>query len=58
MNLVVVIPYFYPAFLYGGPVFASYHLCKNVAENGVNVNVITTNINGKNKLDVKPNVFI
>ena len=58
MNLVVVIPYFYPAYLYGGPVIAAYHLCKKVAENGVNVDVITTNVNGKNKLDVIPNVLI
>ena len=57
MNLVVVIPYFYPAYLYGGPVIAAYHLCKKVAENGVNVDVITTNVNGKRKLDVVPNVF-
>lgn len=58
MNLVVVIPYFYPAYIYGGPIFAAYNLCKKVAENGVNVDVITTNINGKKKLDVIPNVFI
>ena len=40
MKLVVVIPYFYPAYIYGGPVFAAYHLCQKVAENGVNVDVI------------------
>ena len=58
MNLVVVIPYFYPANIYGGPIFAAYNLCKKIAEIGVNVDVITTNINGKKKLDVMPNVFI
>lgn len=57
MKLVVVIPYFYPAYIYGGPVFAAYHLCQKVAQNGVNVDVITTNLNGKRKLDVMPNVF-
>ena len=57
MKLVVVIPYFYPAYIYGGPVFAAYHLCQKVAENGVNVDVITTNLNGKESLDVVPNVF-
>ena len=57
MKLVVVIPYFYPAFIYGGPIFAAYHLCKKVAENGVNVDVITTNLNGDDKLDVETNVF-
>ena len=32
MKIVVVIPYFYPAFIYGGPVFAAYQLCQKVAE--------------------------
>jgi len=57
MKLVVVIPYFYPAYIYGGPVVAAYYLCQEVSENGVNVDVITTNLNGKEKLDVLPNVF-
>ena len=35
MKVVVVIPYFYPAFIYGGPVFAAYHLSQKAAENGV-----------------------
>ena len=58
MKLVVVIPYFYPAFIYGGPVFATYHLCQKVVENGVKVDVITTNLNGDDKLDVITNIFI
>ena len=58
MNLVIVIPYFYPAYIYGGPIFASYYLSQKVVECGVNVDVITTNVNGKNKLDVKTNVFV
>lgn len=57
MKLVVVIPYFYPAYIYGGPVFAAYQLCLKVAENGVDVNVITTNLNGEEKLNVKTNTF-
>ncbi len=57
MKLVVVIPYFFPAYVYGGPVFAAYYLCQKVAQNGVNVDVITTNLNGKEKLDVVPNIF-
>ncbi len=58
MKLVVIIPYFYPAYIYGGPVFASYHLSQKTAENGVNIDIITTNLNGNNKLDVVPNIFI
>ena len=58
MKLVVIIPYFYPAYIYGGPVFASYHLSQKAAENGVNIDIITTNLNGNNKLDVVPNIFI
>ena len=37
MKLVVVIPYFYPAYIYGGAVFAAFHLSQKIAENGVNV---------------------
>ena len=58
MKVVVVIPYFYPAFIYGGPVFAAYHLSQKAAENGVNIDIITTNINGDDKLDVVTNIFI
>ena len=57
MNLVVIIPYFYPANIYGGAVTASYNLTKKIAEKNVNVKVITTNINGKSKLNVIPNIF-
>lgn len=57
MNLAVIIPYFYPAYVYGGPVFAAYHLCQKIAKNGVRVDVITTNLNGRSTLDVVPNVF-
>tara|TARA_Y100000813_G_scaffold19707_1_gene13084 strand:- start:2546 stop:3673 length:1128 start_codon:yes stop_codon:yes gene_type:complete len=58
MKVVVVIPYFYPAFIYGGPVFAAYHLSQKAAENGVNIDIITTNLNGDDKLDVVTNIFI
>ena len=51
MNIVIVIPYFYPAYIYGGPIFASYYLSQKVVEHGVKVDVITTNVNGENKLD-------
>ena len=57
MKLVVVIPYFYPAYVYGGAVFAAYHLSQKIAENDVDVEVITTNLNGNSKLDVTPNIL-
>ncbi len=57
MKLVVVIPYFFPAYVYGGAVFAAYHLSHKTAQNDVDVEVITTNLNGSTKLDVTPNIL-
>lgn len=58
MKLLVVIPYFYPAYVYGGAVFAAYNLSKETAKLGIDVFVATTNINGPNKLNAKVNTFI
>ena len=57
MKVCVVIPYFYPAIRYGGPIFASFHLTDEASKLGIKFNVITTNANGKENLDVKSNVF-
>jgi glycosyltransferase involved in cell wall biosynthesis len=58
MKLAVVIPYFYPAYVYGGAVFAAYHLSQKISENGIEVDVLTTNSNGDKTLDVPTNKLI
>lgn len=55
MKLRVIIPYFYPAYVYGGAVFASYNLSKEIANLGIEVFVSTTNSNGTKKLDIQTN---
>ena len=53
MNLCLIIPSFYPATVYGGPIYSIYPACKEVANLGLTVNVATTNANGKTKLNVE-----
>lgn len=57
MKLSVVMPYFYPATVYGGPIFASYNLCKEMADLQAQVQVITTDANGLLRLDTQLNKF-
>ena len=58
MKLVVVIPYFYPAYVYGGAVFAAYNLSQKISERGIDVKVSTTNSNGNTKLDVTTDKYV
>lgn len=58
MKVALVIPSFYPATVYGGSTFASYHLTREAAKNGVDIRVSTTNANGKTSLDVISNSFV
>ena len=46
MRVLHVIPSFYPAHGYGGPVQSVFHLCRKLAETGCDVRVLTTNANG------------
>ncbi len=49
-----VIPSFYPAYTYGGPIESTYQLCLRLALDGCEVRVLTTDANGPNKvLDVE-----
>lgn len=52
MRLNLIIGSFYPASNYGGPVFSSYHIGKELASLGVKVLVSTTDADGERKLDV------
>jgi glycosyltransferase involved in cell wall biosynthesis len=58
MKVCVIIPAFYPAIVYGGPIISTYHSYEELAKLGVEVFVATTNANGKKKLEVKPNTPI
>src|SRR5207247_284495 len=58
VKICVVIPSFYPASIYGGPIFSAYHTCKELATQGVDVFVSTTNANGNKKLEVVPNRLV
>ena len=57
MRLCVVVPSYYPAFGYGGPIVSIHNTCKALAKQGVEVFVSTTNANGNCKLDVPVNEF-
>ena len=52
MNVLYVTTYYKPAYQYGGPVRSISALCEGLVKIGVNVSVMTTNINGRSRLDV------
>ena len=59
MKINLIIPSFYPATIYGGPIFSTLNTCKELSKiNGVEVYVSTTNANMTSRLDVKTNIFI
>lgn len=58
MKILVVMPHFYPATVYGGPIISSYNTCQELAKLGHEVFVSTTNVNQNTKLNVKTNVNI
>ncbi len=56
MKINLIIPSFYPATVYGGPIFSTLHTCEELAKlDDVEVRVSTTNTNMASKLDVKTN---
>jgi len=42
---------YYPAVIYGGPIFSIHNLCKYLVREGIDVTVLTTNANGVTNLD-------
>lgn len=52
MKFLAITGYYKPAYVYGGPVRSQAALYEGLAKLGVDVTVITTNANGKSKLDV------
>lgn len=57
MKLSVIIPSFYPAVIYGGPIFTSLHTAEELAKLGIEVSVSSTNANMTKRLDIKPNIW-
>jgi len=56
MRLLLVVPSFYPATVYGGPIFSSLHTSQELAKlDDIDVCVSTTNANMTSKLDVETN---
>ena len=52
LHILVVTPYYKPAFIYGGPARSVPSLCEAMVQNGAQVTVFTTNANGSANLDV------
>lgn len=57
MKVLFISPSFYPAFHYGGPIYSTFELTKAIKKQGIDIKVITTNANGKERLDTKTGVF-
>ena len=51
-KIVHVVPYYWPAFRYGGPVWSVHGLCRAQANLGYEVEVLTTNMDGPKNLNV------
>jgi glycosyltransferase involved in cell wall biosynthesis len=58
MNIHLVSPSFYPATVYGGPIFSTLHVCEELVNLGNTVRVSTTNMNRPNRLDVEVGTWI
>lgn len=52
MRLVHVVPTYLPAIRYGGPIVAVHGLCRALVARGHDVEVLTTNVDGKSVSDV------
>lgn len=46
MKILHIVPSYYPAHVYGGPIESVHLLCRHLAKNGLDVRVLTTNTNG------------
>ncbi|WP_452218519.1 hypothetical protein [Lacinutrix undariae] len=56
MKISLIIPSFYPATVYGGPIFSTLHTCETLSDlDDVTMYVSTTNANRDKKLDVELN---
>ena len=58
MKICLVSSSFYPATFYGGPIYATWDLSKQLVKKDIKVYVSTTNANGNCRLKTKTNRFI
>ena len=59
MKINLIIPSFYPAVVYGGPIFSTLYTCEELSKlNNLEVYVSTTNANMDSYLDVETNKWI
>jgi len=59
MKLNLIIPSFYPAVVYGGPIFSTLYVCRELSKfENIELYVSTTNTNMTSKLDVGPNKWL
>ena len=58
MKILQVIPYFYPALQYGGPISVVMGLSRALAQKGHHVTVATTTANGASELEVTTNTVL
>ncbi len=52
MKILQLIPYYLPAYQYGGPIHSVHNLCREMVEKGVDVTVWTTKLGLKNRDDI------
>lgn len=57
MKILFISPSFYPATYYGGPIYSTYEFAKSLKRIGIDIKVITSNANGKERLSVKTGVW-
>ena len=60
LKILQVVPSYFPAFVYGGPIYSIHYLVQSISKLGHSVNVLTTNANGEVRLDVptKKDVYL
>ena len=59
MKINLIIPSFYPATIFGGPIFSTLNTCKELSKlENIDINVSTTNTNMHDKLNVETNINI
>lgn len=57
MKISLVIPSFYPATVYGGPIFTSLQTAEALARLSIEIRVSTTNANMTKRLDITPDIW-
>ncbi len=59
MRINLIIPSFYPAVVYGGPIFSTLYVYRELAKfENIELYVSTTNTNMTSKLDIEPNKWL